>query len=146
MNVENIKRKLLPILEPHKLSIYSIKKKHEFGEHIVEILLKGSNINTDLLEKVHLELYELLDDTDINPNYFLELSSVGAEYPLTSLEQIKEHVDAYLFIDANRFRGFGTLLEVQDEILIIRFNDKGQFRKIKIEYDTVRVIRTSVKI
>lgn len=146
MNTEKIKAKLEPLLIPHKLKIYSIKRKAEFGVNIVEILLEGPNITTDLLAPIHRELNELLDDSDINPNYYLELSSVGAEYRLTSLEQIKDHIGSYLFIDANRFRDFGTLLDVENETLIIRFNDKGQFRKIKIEYDTIRIIRTSVKI
>lgn len=146
MNIESIKTKLNPLLIPHKLTIYSIKTKFEFGVNIVEILLKGSNITTDLLGGIHSELFELLDDKDINPNYYLELSSMGAEYPLESIDQVIEHIGSYLFIDANRFRGQGTLLSVEGDTLLLKFNDKGQFRKIKIEYDTIRIIRTSVKI
>lgn len=146
MNIERIKAKLLPLVEAYKLNIYSIKRKFEFGENIVEILLEGPSINTDLLSEIHLKLYELLDEDDINPNYFLEISSLGAEYPLENLQRIIDHIGAYVFIDANRFQGLGTLISVEDKILTIDYNDKGQFRKIKIEYDTIRKIRTSVKI
>lgn len=146
MNPNSIKEKLTSLLIPYNYKIFSIKRKHEFGENIVEILLTGSNINTDALAEIHVQLFELLDDNDINPNYFLEISSRGAEYPLENLTEIKEHVGKYVYVDAHRFKGSGELLEVTDNTLELRYNAKGQFRKIKIEYDTINLVRTSVKI
>lgn len=146
MNSNSIKAKLQPLITPHKLNIYSIKRKYEYGENIVEILLEGPNIDTDLLGEIHLKLHALLDDSDINPNYFLEVSSVGAEYPLRDLEHIKDHIGSYVYVEANKFMGMGLLKAVDGNILTVYYNDKGQFRNKKIEYDTVRKIRTSVKI
>ena len=40
----------------------------------------------------------------------------------------------------------GTILSVEDKTITIEYNNKGQFRKIKIEYDDVLNIGTRVKI
>ncbi|VEU80500.1 ribosome assembly cofactor RimP [Haploplasma axanthum] len=145
MKIESIKDKLNKILEDYEFTIYSVKTKKEFGEKILEILLKGKNITTDVLEQIHTKLFENLED-DLDDDYFLELSSVGAEYPLNSLDEVMEHVDGYVYVETKDFKGVGLLLEVNNNELVIKYNQKGQFRKIKIEYDDVLNIRTSVKI
>mgnify|MGYP001415165410 CR=1 FL=1 len=145
MKIESIKDKLNKIIEDYEFTIYSVKTKKEFGEKILEILLKGKNITTDVLEQIHTKLFENLED-DLDDDYFLELSSVGAEYPLNSLDEIIEHVDGYVYVETKDFKGVGLLLEVNNNELVVKYNQKGQFRKIKIEYDDVLNIRTSVKI
>jgi len=146
VKIEVIKEKLNMVLTDYKLKIYSIKPKREFGEKILEILLFGGEITTDLLEGIHQKLFDMLEDGDIDDDYFLELSSRGAEYPLESLDEIKEHVSKYIYVETNKFRSVGLLLDVNDQTLLVEYNNKGQFRKIKIEYDDVLKIRTSVKM
>lgn len=147
MRLEVIKTKLENILKDYDLTISSIKPKREFGEKILEILLKGQGINTDLLEEVHLKLFEQLEDGDLDDDYFLELSSLGAEYPLNSIEEIINHINGYVYLETNKFRGVALLLDVIDnKTLLLEYNNKGQFRKIKIEYDDCSFIRTSVNI
>lgn len=145
MRINVIEEKLKEILKDYPFEVFSVKTKKEFGEKILEILLKGPNLNTDVLGEVHTKLFEKLEDGDLDDDYFLELSSVGAEYPLNSLEEIKEHVGKYVFVDTNKFKDFGYILDVTDNIITIEYNAKGQIRKIKIEYDTINKIRTSVK-
>jgi|SRR5690554_178865 len=145
MRIKVIETKLSKIIKPYKLEIASVKTKREFNENILEILLKGPNLNTDVLAEVHQALFDQLEDGDLDDNYFLELSSIGAEYPLNSLEEIMSHVGAYVYVDTNKFKDFGYILEVKDKEITIEYNAKGQFRKMKIEYDTINHIRTSVK-
>lgn len=146
MRVESIKAKLEQVLKDYELRIFSVKTKREFGEKILEILLKGKGITTDLLAEIHLKLFESLDEGDMDDDHYLELSSVGAEYPLNNLEEIKEHLNGYIYLETNKFRGVALLLDLVDETLLIEFNDKGNFRKIKIEYNDILKIRSSVKI
>lgn len=146
MRIDVIKTKLLEILKDYNLEIYSIKPKREFNEKILEILLKGKDINTDILGEVHLKLFNSLEDGDLDEDYFLELSSVGAEYPLNSLEEIKDHLNYYVYVDSHKFKDFGYIVDVNNDVITIEYNDKGQFRKKKIEYDTILKIRTSVKL
>lgn len=146
MRIEVVKQKLEDILTSYPLEISSVKTKKEFGEKILEILLKGKDITTDLLEEIHRKLFDVLSDGDIDDDYFLELSSVGAEYLLNSLEEVKEHINSFVYAETSKEKILGTILSVEDKTITIEYNNKGQFRKIKIEYDDVLNIGTRVKI
>lgn len=146
MRINVIENKLKDILKEYNLEIYSIKTKREFNEKILEILLKGPNLNTDILGEVHLKLFNNLEDGDLDDDYFLELSSVGAEYPLNTLEEIKNHLNYYVYIETDKYKAIGYIIDVEDNVITLEYNQKGQFRKMKIEYDTINNIRTSVKI
>lgn len=146
MRIESIKNKLEAILENYNIEIYSVKTKREFGEKILEILLKGKNLNSDLLAEIHQQLFDKLEDDDMDDDYYLELSSVGAEYDLNSLEEVIEHVGSYITLETTSYKAIGTLLSVEGSELTLEYNAKGQFRKLKIEYGDLVKIRTSVKI
>lgn len=146
MRVEKVREKLENILESYDVLVYSVKTKREFGEKILEILLKGKNLTSDLLAEIHQKLYEVLEDGDVDDDYYLELSSVGAEYQLNSIEEIKEHIGSYVEVVANNYKAIGTILEVEDDEILLEYNAKGQFRKLKIKYDEVLNIGTRVKI
>lgn len=146
MRVEIIKEKLNKILENYPIEIYSIKTKREFGEKILEILLKGNNINTDVLGEIHSTLFERLEEGDLDDDYYLELSSMGAEYLLNSIEEISAHLNSYVYVKTAKFELLGTVFEVDGSLITFEYNAKGQFRKMKIEYDEIVEISTRVKV
>ncbi|MCR3906206.1 MAG: hypothetical protein NUK62_04165 [Tenericutes bacterium] len=145
MNLEKLKEKLIPIIEKHSLTIYSIRTKREFGEKIVEILLDAETMDINELEKIHLAYVETLTDDDLDPAYFLELSSLGAERPLKTKEELKKVVSKYIYLESPKYKGNGTLISFDDDIILLEINQKGQFRKIEIKFDDARKMRTAVK-
>lgn len=80
------------------------------------------------------------------PEYMLEVSSPGAEKPLKSLEEVCRHVHDYIHIELENAIYEGTLEKVENGSLEVRYNAKGQFRKILIPYDQIKLIRLAVKI
>lgn len=146
MNLESMKQKLIPILKRYDLEIYSIRTKREFGEKIVEILIDTETMNINQLEKIHLEYVELLTDGDLDDDYFLELSSLGAERPLQTKEEVLKAIGKYIYLETNKYQGNGYIISFKDDIIKLEINDKGRIRKIDINYDDVRNMRTSVKI
>lgn len=145
MNLEKMKEKLIPILNKSELSIYSIRTKKEYGEKIVEILIDTDSIDINDLEKIHLEYIETLSDDDMDPDYFLELSSVGAERPLKTKEDLFKAVGKYMYLESQKFKGLGTLVSFVDDILILEINEKGRIRKIEIKFDDAKKMRTAIK-
>ncbi len=145
MNLEKMKEKLIPILNKSELSIYSIRTKKEYGEKIVEILIDTDSIDINDLEKIHLEYIETLSDDDMDPDYFLELSSVGAERPLKKKEDLFKAVGKYMYLESQKFKGLGTLVSFVDDILILEINEKGRIRKIEIKFDDAKKMRTAIK-
>lgn len=146
MNFKKLEEKLNPILEKHHLTIYSIRTKKEFGEKIVEILLDTETMNINDLEAIHLEFVAQLDDDDIDPDYYLELSSLGAERPLKTAEEVEKAIDKYVYLEADAYRGVGFLRAFNEDMIELEINQKGRIRKIQIPYATVRNMRTSVKV
>ncbi len=145
MKLEKIKEKLIPILEKDNLEIYSIRTKKEHGEKIVEILLDVETIELGILEKIHLELVSKLDDQDLDPNHFLELSSLGIERPLKTKEELSKEIPNYIYLESPKYQGNATLLSFVNNVLVLRINDKGRFRKIEINYEDTKNIRKAVK-
>jgi ribosome maturation factor RimP len=145
MNLEKIREKLIPILEKSNLSIYSIKTKREFGEKILEILIDTEVMDIDELEKIHLEFQQTLTDDDLDPDYYLELSSLGAERPLNTKDELIKAINRYIYLESPKYRGYGTLLSVVDDTLTIEVNDKGRFKKIDIKLDDAKHARTAIK-
>jgi len=145
MNLEKMKEKIIPILDRYNLKIYSIRKKREFGENIVEILIDVEVMDIDLLEKIHIEYIDLLTDDELDPNYYLELSSVGAERPIKEKNEVINYIGKYVYLQSVKFKGYGTLLSYENDTLTIEVNDKGRFKKINILFDEAKKLRTAIK-
>ncbi len=146
MNLQKMREKLIPILKRNDLEIYSIKTKKEFGEMIVEILIDTDTMDINLLEKIHLEYAALLTDDDLDPNYFLELSSLGLERPLNSKEDLLKVIGKYVYLESSKYQGNGYIISFENDIIKLEINEKGRIRKIDINYDDARNMRTSVKV
>jgi len=145
MNLEKIKEKLIPIIDKVGLSVYSIRTKREFGEKIVEILLDTETMDIDVLEKIHIEFVETLTDDGLDPSYFLELSSLGAERPLSTKEELLKAVSKYIYLESPKYKGNGTLISFDNDIIILEINDKGRFKKIEIKFDDAKKMRQAIK-
>ncbi len=146
MNLEKMKQKLIPILNRYDLDIYSIRTKKEFGEKIVEILIDVDVMNINDLEKIHLEYVDLLTDDDMDPDYFLELSSLGAERPLKTKEEVVKAIGKYIYVESDKYIGNGYIISFENDIIKLEINEKGRIRKIDINYVDARNMRTSVKV
>ena len=146
MNLGKMKEKLIPILKKYDLEIYSIKTKKEFGENIVEILIDVETMDINQLEKIHMEYKDLLTDEDLDPNYFLELSSLGLERPLVTKEEVLKVIGNYIYLESSKYQGNGYIISFENDIIKLEINDKGRIRKIDINYDDARNMRTAVKV
>ena len=147
MNLDQLKEKLIPFLEPYDIAVYSVKIKRAYGEKIVEILLDTDMMNIDDLEKIHLAYVESLHDEDLDDDYFLEISSLGAERPLENIDQVRKQLGKYIYFETNKMKIYATLLSVsEDEVLLVEVNQKGRIKKIEVNYSDINNMRTAVKV
>ena len=146
MNLQKMREKLIPILKRYDLDIYSIRTKKEFGEKIVEILIDVDVMDINELEKIHMEYVDLLTDEDLDDDYFLELSSLGAERPLKTKEEVEKAIGKYIYLETNKYKGNGYIISFENDIIKLEINDKGCIRKIDIDFKDARHMRTSVKV
>jgi len=145
MKLENIKEKLLYLLEKENLSIYSMQIKREFGQKFLEILIDGDKMNSERLEQIHLSLLEMISDDELDDDVGLMLSSVGCERPLPTKEDLEKAIGRYIYLETPNYKGNATLLDFNGEVLTIEINDKGKFRKIKVMETEAKKRRFAVK-
>lgn len=96
---------------------------------------------------------EALDAMDTDPfpkEYFLEVSSPGAERPLKTEQAIADavgqyvHFDYYVHQHGEKFHE-GTLLSVNDDSYTIEVMDKTRKKQLDIKKDAVAKARLAVK-
>jgi len=129
------------------LEIVSVKYVREKGENILRILIDketGVSINdaTILNERISeaLDLLEIDED-----NYLLEVSSVGAERPIESIEDYKKAVDKYIYVEYDGNKVYGYLRENKDTEIIVEENIKGRLKSLTIEKQKISKIRLAIK-
>ena len=145
MNLKRIEETLREVLDSHQLTLFSLKTKKEFGENILEIIVDGPDLSSDHLGDVNVAISELLTEDIFDPNYYLEVSSPGAERPLRTLEEVKAHIGAYVHIKTHTLDTDATLLSVNEETLMIQINLKGRLKKEAVSYHDVMAIRLAIK-
>ena len=91
------------------------------------------------------ELSTLLDTVGFDPNYYLEVSSPGAERPLRNETEVLSAIGKYVHIETNEINSDGYLLEFKEGIIVFQINLKGRMKKVEIPYSTVKSMRLAIK-
>ncbi len=148
MDLNKVKDILIPYLEEKGLSFYSIEFVKEADALILRICIdKDGGIDIDDLALCNEFLSEKMDSIDNDmKEYFLEVSSPGAEKELRNIDEIIKNVGSYVHIELENMIYEGNLLEVIDNNIVIRFNAKGRFKTIHIPYEDIKFIRLAVKL
>lgn len=149
MDLELIKNLVLDVLSfDDSYYLYDINQIREYGEDILQILIdKKDGINIDELAIINEKISEKLDHINIDlDKYLLEVSSPGAEKELRNLEEVKESINKYVYIETNDLKYEGMLVDLIDDTLVVRCNLKGRFKNFNIKYADVKFIRLAVKI
>ena len=148
MDLKKVEEILLPYLKKENLSLYSMEFVKEAGALILRVCIdKEAGIDIDTLASCNEYLSNALDyiDQDMG-EYFLEVSSPGAEKELKSLDEIKKHINSYIHLEVPNMIYEGVLLNVEEDVIELRFNAKGRFKTIKIPYSEIKFIRLAVKM
>ncbi len=143
MNIEDLKKKIDVFLKNMDYSLYDIKYKESKKNNILTIFIDSKHgITIDDCVKVTNELNPYLDELDPIPNeYFLEVSSPGAEKELRSSEDVKNAVGKYVYIETYEQKFKGYLEQFDDFEIVLNIKNK----KIKINYEEVNLIRLAIK-
>lgn len=139
----------MPYLEDNGLSFYSVELVKEAEALILRVCIdKDGGIDIDDLALCNEFLSDKMDTIDKDmPEYFLEVSSPGAEKELRNIDEINKSVGSYVHIELENMIYEGNLLDVIDNNdIVIRFNAKGRFKTIHIPYEDIKFIRLAVKL
>lgn len=151
--LEKIKQLIQPILNDHDVYLEDIEYVKEKNEWYLRIFIEKNNghLDMDTCVAVSEAISEMLDQEDlIEDEYYLEVSSPGAEKPLKTLEKVQQSIGEYVYIQfKNPTQGmnevYGTILNVEGTQIELQYMVKNIRKKCNIDYNDIAFIRLAVK-
>ena len=142
--LEKITSLIQPILDNHDVYLDDIEYVSEKNEWYLRIFIEKNDghLDMDTCVAVSEDISLKLDEEDIITNeYYLEVSSPGAEKPLKTLEKVQQSKKPTLGMD----EVYGTLFNVDGEMIELQYMVKNIKKKCDIKYDDIAFIRLAVK-
>ena len=151
--IQQISDMIKPILNEAQCYEDEIVYEKENNEWYLRIFIEKINGSLDMETCVSVseQISAKLDESDpIKGEYYLEVSSPGAEKPLKNLEQVSHSIGKYVYIKlampmAGIDEVYGTILEVNDQVILLEYLVKNIKKRIEIDYDRIKFIRLAVK-
>lgn len=151
--LEKITDLIQPILDHHDVYLDDIEYVLEKKDWYLRIFIEKNvgHLDMDTCVAVSEDISKKLDEVDlIKDEYYLEVSSPGAEKPLKTLQKVQESVGEYVYIQfKNPTLGmnevYGTLLDVDGETLTLQYMVKNIKKKCIIQYNDIALIRLAVQ-
>ncbi|MBN2541012.1 MAG: ribosome maturation factor RimP [Bacilli bacterium] len=143
MDLKNVKEKLGPFLENLGYTLYDLEYKPKKTGSILTVYIDSDHdITLDDCVLVTNELNPYIDELDPIPGeYFLEVSSPGAEKELRDATSISRAVGRFVHIETYEQKMEGTLELFDGNDLTLRIKNKTH----TIHYEDVNLIRLAIK-
>lgn len=129
------------------LEIVSVNLVNEHGMKILRIIAdKEFGLTMEDSESLNVAIGAALDQDDIlDEEYYLEVSSVGAERQLKTKREINHAIGRYVCVKTDKGDFLGDLLDANEDFIILRINNKGRMSKLEIKNIEIKEIRLAIK-
>ncbi len=149
---EEVAKIAIPIVEELELELVDVEFVKEGRDWFLRVYIDtpNGNIDIDQCSQVSEKLSEELDRTDPIPqNYFLEVSSPGAERPLKKEEDFQKAIGQFVFIktyeainDMKEFEGY--LLAYGPEGAEVEMRIKTRKLTVVIDQEKIALARLAI--
>ncbi len=152
MNIEQIKILLNDLLAQENLSLYELKWEKEGKDDYLRVFVDkdDGHVSLDDIVLVSEKISQALDKiVTIKDGYILDVSSSGAEKEIPRAK-IANKINSYIKVALTKpYKTYesleGTLLDVDDEKIILQVNFKGRISKVQLELENIRKINYAIK-
>ena len=149
--IDSVSELIQPILSERDLELIDIEYIKEGSDWFLRVYLdKVGGIDLTECSIVSEALSEGLDELDlIKEAYYLEVSSPGAERPLKTKEDFKQHIEHNIYvtlyapIDGSKDYE-GILKSIEDDIVVIEYKIKTRVKQVSIPYERIAKARLAV--
>lgn len=151
--LDQITNMIQPILDTHKVYLDDIEYVKEGNEWYLRIyveMIEGT-LDMDTCVAVSEGISAMMDEKDpIKGEYYLEVSSPGAEKQLKTFEQVQNAVGQYVYAQLiNPTNGMdeveGYIVSIDEQTICFEYLVKNIKKKMSVAYDNVKFIRLAVK-
>ena len=151
MNETQIKQLIEPTIIKLGYSLESVSLKREKGDLFLQIVVdRFDPISLDDIVAISNEISPILDENDpIKDNYFLDVTSLGAEKPI-KLEHLDKYINKYVNLHViNPIKGEnyleGNIDSVNDDTLILSYKIKTRLVRVEIPRKDIDKARLAIK-
>lgn len=151
MNETQIKQLIEPTINKLGYSLESISLKREKGDLFLQIVVdRFDPISLDDIVAISNEISPILDENDpIKDNYFLDVTSLGAEKPI-KLEHLDKYINKYVNLHViNPIKGEnyleGNIDSVNNDTLILSYKIKTRLVRVEIPRKDIDKARLAIK-
>jgi ribosome maturation factor RimP len=147
MDKEIIRKHIEPLLTNTSLKLYDVTIKSMLGSPLVEILLDSDDvaIDTEMLTFIHEKILEFPDEI-ISDDAMIEVSSVGAERPIVSMQDYVDAKNRYIYVVSDFYKGYGDLIDIIHEDIQLKVTEKSKISIKSIPISKISLARRAVKI
>ena len=151
--LDDIKKAILPSIEKHLCYLDDIVYENEGNEWYLRIFIGKIDgiLDMEVCVAVSEEINEILDTNDFIKNeYYLEVSSPGAEKTLKSFEDVERAVGKYIYVKLKdpkngKHEIYGHLLSVNGTEVLVEYKEKNRKKSFLIDYQNIRLIRLAIE-
>ncbi len=153
--IDVINNILVEYLDEQNLKIAEIKFDRnafmpENETPILFVVIKNSKDNSLLVKQTTKIARILNENLDLNPlfknlEFGIDVSSIGAEQTISTLDELKDNMNKYINVIMNDDSEHqGKLLDIINGRLMLEINIKGRLKKIYLEYGETTFIRQAI--
>lgn len=152
--VEEVYQNAHSIVTKYNLVLDDVINVNDYGMNIIRVLVDDEishSVDVDVLEKINLELLDLVDSI-LPDGTYLEVSSVGIERELKNDKDIVDSIGKYIYvscyqkIETEKDKEFyGDLLSYENEVLTLNVLVKQKRKLVAITKSNIAKIRLAVK-
>ena len=144
MDLKKIENALKEFIAGKKLKLFEVT--YHKSDATLSVLL-DEQLEMDRLEEISCQISEFLDryEDEFDEQYFLDVSTVGAERPIRNEEEVKEAVGSYIYVKNKENEYYGTLLGYDEGIMRLSVRDKNREKEVSVPYKNTKKVRYAVK-
>lgn len=149
--VDIVEELALPIVGKFQLELVDVEYVKEGKDWFLRVYIDRENgVDIETCGLVSEQLSDKLDEVDpIQHNYFLEVSSPGAERPLKNKKDFKQAIGKNIFLKTYEpiagDKSFeGPLLQFDGEVVTMEITIKTRKKTVEIPYEKVAHARLAV--
>lgn len=154
INLEEMKRLGLSVIEKYHKELVSVKKVKEFGINKIVFTIDDPLtfiLDIDEVATINEEILDLINDL-IPDGYYLEVTSLGAERELITEKDFERAIDKYIYVSMyqkeksadNLKEVYGTLKFYDDEKIVVLATIKTRIKELTITKNNIAKIRLAV--
>ena len=121
----------------------------EMGMNFLRVEVSFRDINEII--RVTNEVSNYLDEIDkTDSKYYLDIFSPGTDEEI-KIDKLKDHIGEYVQVELNSpvktmMEFIGEIISVEKDVITVKWNAKGQFRKQELNIDNIKKINKYAKI